>query len=306
MCALSRRKFILNSAGVFCASVLTSTVSGCATVNVSQGKNSIDYMLRNGARVMWIGAHPDDEILVGSLMAKSSLVYGNPLFFLVMNHGDGGECCLSGGCHPDVSAVRGQEMIQVAQLYHAQLQHEYYYNAPLPVSEFPKRHEIAEIWRKLKDPKMVCAKAIRKFRPDVLFTFSPEFGATGHPEHQLASRFATAGVRMAADPKLAIDNLPSHRVNHVYFGLNRHWLMVLFGRCDPEPAMEIWDATQPCKNGLNCRDTMAEFTKPHCTQANDMGAVRRLKRLFGKVYLYKTDPFTDIKDPFEPVLKNDI
>lgn len=255
---------------------------------------------------MWVGAHPDDEILVGALMAKSSLVYGNPLFFLIMNHGDGGDCCLPEGCNPDVSTVRGQEMVRVAELYHAQLQHEYFYNAPLPVSEFPKRHEIAEIWRKYKDPTQVCAKAVRSFRPDVLFTFSPDFGATGHPEHQLASRFATAGIRAAADPEYKIDQLPPHRVGKVFYGLNRHWLMVLFGRSDPEVPMEVWDATQPCINGRNCRDTMAEFTKPHRTQANDMGAVRRLKRLMGKVYLYQTDPFTDIKDPFQPVLHNDI
>ena len=46
-----------------------------------------------------------------------------------------------------MKTVRGEEMKEVARLYGARLQHEYYYNAPLPVESFPPRHEIAQKWQ---------------------------------------------------------------------------------------------------------------------------------------------------------------
>ncbi len=276
-------------------------LSACASVQVHEGEQTIDDVLAEGARVMWIAAHPDDECFPGPILARASLYYHNPVYMLVLNHGDGGECNLPEGCEPDLATVRNKELKEVAKLYHAELQNEDYYNAALPVKSFPKRHEIAEIWRKHKDPVLVCAEAIRRFKPTVILTFGPNHGATGHPEHQLASRFATAGVRMAADAGVQIGDLPTHRTLNVYYLLNKHWLPRLFGSADPEPFSQIFDSTQPCGNDMSCLDTMAEFTKPHRTQSRDMGAVRKFRGLLKKIYLYNVNPFKEITDPYEAV-----
>ena len=302
MSNMDRRTFLsMTAAGLGASALPLGLVTGCASLPVRKDGPTLDQILLSGPRVMWIAAHPDDEILVGSILAKSSLVLGNPLYFLVLTHGEGGDCCRPEGCHPDVGTVRGQELKEVVALYHARLQHEKFFNAPLPVSSFPKRHELAKIWREHKDPTLVCARAIREFKPDLLFTFDPDFGATGHPEHQLASRFATAGVRMAADPNAKIDALAPHRVDHVFFGLNKHWLVRALGGGDDRPVTDIWDATVPCIKGKACYEIMSEYTRPHRTQANDMGAVRQVPYLMKKNYLYRADPFTEIKDPYEPV-----
>ena len=263
--------------------------------------STLDSLMEQGARMMWVGAHPDDEILVGALMAKASLVCRNPIYFLVLNHGDGGSCLRPEGCHPDVATVRGKEMIEVAELYKAQLQHEYFYNAPLPANEFPKRHEIAKLWMEYKDPALVCGKAIREFKPDVLFTFHPDHGATGHPEHQLASRFATAGIRLAADEKQKFEDLMPHQVNHVYYGLNKYWPVRMIGQGDPGPITEFWNAKQLCIDGKSCLEIMAGFTKPHQSQSKDMGAVRKIISLISRLYFYRADPLNEINDPYEVV-----
>ena len=138
-------------------------------------------------------------------------LYQNPSYFLVFTHGEGGECNVPDGCSPDVAAIRGKEMQQAAQLYHAELRHEYYYNAHLPLESFPKRHEMAATWLSQGDPARVIAEVIRKFRPDLLLTLAPEFGYTGHIEHQFASRFAMAGIRLAAEPAFSLERSP-HRV----------------------------------------------------------------------------------------------
>lgn len=291
--------FLKSSRFIF---LLVTVLLACAGPQVNRGAPmTLDELIDAGARVMWVGAHPDDESLVGSIMAKVGTTLSNPLYFLVLNHGDGGECNLPDGCHPDVKSVRGEEMKNVARLYHARLQLESYYNAPLPVESFPPRHEIARMWQNQGDPALKIAKAIREFKPTVLITFDPDHGFTGHPEHQLASRFATQAVRMAADPEVTLDSLPPFLVKNTYYAINRYWAFVMIGKADPGPYSETFDAQQPCVDGKKCRDVMAEFTRPHLTQARDMGNVRKFKWMIDKVYLYRVDPWTEVKDPFETV-----
>lgn len=303
---MNRRNFMKSSVGALGflsgAGGLAGGVSGCATIKpTSGGQLTLDQMLEQGARVMWVAPHPDDESMVGAILAKAGPKLGNPIHFLVLTHGDGGECPFPEGCHPDLGTVRGAELVRVAELYKASLQHEYYWNAPLPADSFPPRHKIAERWvRENGDPTVLIAKSIRDFKPDVLLTFSPIHGFTGHPEHQLTSRFATAAVRLAADGKAELPG-QAHRVDHVYFGLNRYWIMRLFGSYDPLPPTEIFRGRQECIDGKLCTDIMAENTLPHKTQNNDMGTVRVISRMIVNLYLHKTDPFTEIYDPFEPV-----
>ena len=190
-------------------------------------------------------------------------------------------------------------MKEVARLYHAQLQHEAYYNAPLPVKSFPPRHEIAAKWQAEGDPAIKIAKAIREFRPSVVITFDPDHGFTGHPEHQIVSRFATQAIRIAADQAILIDGLPQFKVENTYYAKNRYWIFVLLGKADPGPYSETFDATQECIGGKRCRDVMAEFTLPHRTQERDMRTVRRLTWMIDKIYLYRVNPWLEPKDPFE-------
>ena len=259
----------------------------------------LDKLLEAGAKVMWVAAHPDDESLAGPILVKAGPVCENPLFFLVLTHGEGGESAVPASGPEEVARLRGEEMQQVARLYRARLQHERYWNAPLPLESFPKRQDIADKWIAKGDPTRLIAAAIRDFRPDVLLTFAPDFGATGHPEHQLTSRFATAAVRMASDPGNRLAAAP-HRVPHVYYVLNRHWLAAALRMGnDPFPHTETFDATQPGTDGRNLAATAADFTLPHKTQGNDMGAMRRLLGLVDRQHLYRVDPFLEIKDPLE-------
>lgn len=257
-------------------------------------------LIEQKARMMWIVAHPDDESMGGGVLAKAGPGLGNPLYFLVLTHGEGGECRVPGGCPPDLATFRKAEMEKVARLYGAELQMESFFNAPLPTESFPKRSELAKVWKKHKDPEVVCAKAIRKFKPDVILTFDPDHGFTGHPEHQLVSRFATAAVRLAAAETAELGKSKAHLCPHVFYIKNLYLPFTLFGAGDPGPYSEAFDVTQACTDKQSCREVMAEFTKPHRSQAADMQQVRRLCKVIRRMYLYRADPFTEIKDPYQP------
>jgi len=281
-----------------------ATLPGCGGASRRREAESpeptLDEVLAGGARTMWVAAHPDDECFPGGLLARSSIHYGNPLAFVVMTHGDGGECCRPEGCEPDLATVRGQEMARVARMYRARLYHHRYWNAPLPVSSFPPRREILARWRAQGDPLGDIVRAVREFRPDLLVTFDPFVGATGHPEHQLTARLAVLAVRQAADASVATGDLPPHQVSWTLLQQNRFWVFRLGGGGDPGPVTHSFDASLPVAPGLSCADFMAEATRLHRTQENDMGMVRRVKSAgFLALHFRRVDPRRDFFDPEE-------
>jgi LmbE family N-acetylglucosaminyl deacetylase len=260
---------------------------------------SLKDILDSGARVLWVAAHPDDECFSAGLLAYSSLRVGNPLHMLILTRGEGGE-------HPkklqdgrDLGDIRQAEMEAVAEGYGAGLEIERYFNASLPVDSFPMRHELARLWEERSDPAKRIAETIRRFKPDLLLTFPPEYGSTGHPEHQLASRFATAGVRLAADAEAELDG-QAHRVAHTYYLLHRYRGLKMVGMAmDPRQPNETFDARQECTDGKTCLAVMSELTRHHQTQNKDMRAVRIAAKFMKVAHLYRADPFTEIHDPYE-------
>lgn len=283
-------------AGKMAQPVLDSLPGADEKGNTSPG---LDEVLEGGARVMWVAAHPDDESLAGPVLVHAGPGLGNPLYFLVLTHGDGGESAVAGVTSKNLWRVRGEEMKRVARLYNAELQHERFWNAPLPVESFPKRQEIATLWCEHKDPVVLIAEAIRKFRPDVLLTLAPVYGGTGHPEHQLTARFATSAIQLAADEGEVLVGRP-HRVAHTYYLLNRLWLARLIGLgVDPLPHTEVFDVRRSAGGGRSCAEVAAANTLPHRTQGRDMGQMRFLLRSIRHLHLRGIDPFSEGMDPFE-------
>jgi LmbE family N-acetylglucosaminyl deacetylase len=303
---MDRRTF-LKSAVVAGAAVTLPGMLGAACNSTARRADGtpepmpVDAFLAQGARVLWVAAHPDDECFGGVLLARASIHYRNPLAMVVMTRGDGGECCLPEGCHPDVATVRMGEMAKVAQRYRADLTHLRYWNAPLPVESFPKRHEIYAKWQGQGDPIGDVVTAIRRHKPDLLLTFDPNRGGTGHPEHQLTSRIATTAAKIAADAAVLTGGLPAHRVERTYHLKNRFWIYRMLGAADPGPITEVFDAGLPAAPGVSCADFMADATRLHRTQDNDMAMVRRIQSAaFTELAMQRVDPFTGTFDPAEP------
>jgi LmbE family N-acetylglucosaminyl deacetylase len=260
---------------------------------------ALDRLMERGVRMMWVAAHPDDESFGGAIFAKQSLNCRSPLSFVVLTRGEGGECLLPCGRREPLRDIRTREIEAVARLYGAELTLGDYFNASLPVESFPYRHELARRWQEHTDPVHFIAAQIRAFRPDVLITFAPDYGSTGHPEHQLASRFATAAVRHAAS-EAPLPHGPAHHVRHVYYLLNKYWFTRGAGMgFDPLPYSELFPVRQPASGGLSCAEVMAEHTRPHHTQAADMGMMRKVAGAIHYLYLYRVDPFCEVTDPFQ-------
>ena len=259
----------------------------------SENPRPIERLLAEGARVMWVAAHPDDEVISGALLARACVHHGNPTQIVVLTRGEGGSRP-AGATTEDLAAMRSREMAAVAERFGAELVMGSFWNAPLPVKSFPARHEIFERWQAQGDPVGFVAQAMRAFEPGLVLTFDPHHGATGHPEHQLVSRITWAAVRevWGGERREAAPAL--------YHLLWRHPLLRLLGGADPGPVDEVFDGDLPCTGDQTCMDFLVEATRLHVTQSKDMGAFRRARRLLGRLRLRRVDPWATDLRPDEP------
>jgi LmbE family N-acetylglucosaminyl deacetylase len=124
--------------------------------------------------VMWIGAHPDDELLLAPLLGRTCAAAD--CTFLVMTRGENGACKLAGGCG-DLGALRSAEMQSAAASLHARVtQWSYAYTMT----------DVDATWSAGDRAALVAqiADAVAGEHADVVYTFDPAHGSTGHPAHR--------------------------------------------------------------------------------------------------------------------------
>ncbi|HEX9942939.1 MAG TPA: PIG-L family deacetylase [Thermoanaerobaculia bacterium] len=134
------------------------------------------------ASVLWIGAHPDDEVLAAPLLARLCLDERLRCSFLVLTRGEQGPCFLPGGCRPDLAAVRSAEMARAARLF----------NAQLTLWDLPDGGAApdgsAGAWAAAAGTHEALLASLREFiagtGPDLVLTFDARHGSTCHPDHR--------------------------------------------------------------------------------------------------------------------------
>jgi LmbE family N-acetylglucosaminyl deacetylase len=265
-----------------------------------QAGPGIAEVLAHKARILWVAAHGDDESMGAGVLARACIKEQNACHFVVFTRDRGAECLLPEGCKPDMATVRFREMQRAVRLYGATLEEYDFFNAPLPVESFPSRTEIQQIWLKQGDPAAIVARAIRRFKPDLVITLDPYQGFTGHPEHKAAGRFTIDGIRKAADPNAddpVYATAPPHRIRHLYHVQNKYWIMSLVGDpYDPKPYHETVDSdvvcgVDPYGEERSCIDMGTMAILPHRSQFDDPVAVRSAAKFFDTAYLRRIDPF---------------
>ena len=157
--------------------------------------------------LVWIGAHPDDEVLIAPLLAALCKDQGVRCSFIVMTRGEKGDCLLMAGCAPDIGAVRSGEMAQAAAYFHANLaQLGYADGGALPDGSAPAWDAQAAGHEQLVAS---IASLIEGFQPDAVITFDPRHGSSCHPDHRAAAIVAKEAAVLAgrADAVIELETL---------------------------------------------------------------------------------------------------
>ena len=205
--------------------------------------------LSRGARVMFVGAHPDDETFAGPLLARAS-DFG-PVLIVCFTRGEGGKDVFSGLERAELGVERMKEMDRAAYVLQADVVFLGFENGfenditnPRSGAETPS-HAIKR-WRSSgRDPVGEVVKVIRSYRPDVIITFDPEQGFTGHREHRAVSMVVTEAFRRSDDvysfPEQFRQGLKVWPTPALYYTINQYPDEIKKGlkAIDPEKLTEL-------------------------------------------------------------------
>ncbi|HEY0782183.1 MAG TPA: PIG-L family deacetylase [Thermoanaerobaculia bacterium] len=154
--------------------------------------------------LLWIGAHPDDEVILAPLLGELCIEGRHSCTLLVLTRGESGLCRLPGGCAPDVATVRTAEMQAAAALYRARL-----VQGTLPDVPGPDPVAVRRAWAATVGGKDALldrlAGAIRIAAPRAIITFDPRHGSTCHPAHRAVGTLVLQALaRLAAPPPVFV------------------------------------------------------------------------------------------------------
>ena len=145
------------------------------------------------SRVLWIGAHPDDESLVSPLLGYACAERGLQCKVIVATRGENGACALPAGCG-DMATTRSGEVAAAGALLHAGVE-----QWQLPDVLDPElQWDAAAGGHEALLERM--RNAIRAFRPTAIMTFDPAHGTTCHPAHRYVAQLAIEASESDATP----------------------------------------------------------------------------------------------------------
>ena len=134
-------------------------------------------------RVLWIGAHPDDELFVAPWLARLRTTAGAKLSFLIATRGEHGDCHLPGSDGHDLGALRETEMRTAVAAFGGDLQFLGWRDG---VASEP--NAVLRIWSAdaggRKNLRNQLRAAIDRIAPDWIVTFDRRHGCTWHADHR--------------------------------------------------------------------------------------------------------------------------
>ncbi len=143
--------------------------------------------------VLWIGAHPDDEVLVAPILGAGCVDGNQSCALLVLTRGEAGNCkrpAVCGGA--DLGSVRARELNASAALFGAGVE-----AWDLGDGTGRDARSVIDAWSLRSGGTEVLRErmvdAMRRWSPSVVYTFDPRHGSTCHPDH-----IATAALVLVA------------------------------------------------------------------------------------------------------------
>jgi LmbE family N-acetylglucosaminyl deacetylase len=170
-----------------------SRAAAVAPLTRSRPTDSLRPLLPSNG-ILWIAAHPDDEILVAPLLAEVCAEGGGKCTILIATRGEKGICELPGGCaRSELAAIRTEEEMRSASLLDATLS-----AGELPDGSASTPEEVLRIWSELLGGRdQLVQRLIREIvvsGADSIITFDPRHGSTCHPDHRAIGRLAADAV----------------------------------------------------------------------------------------------------------------
>jgi LmbE family N-acetylglucosaminyl deacetylase len=209
-------------------------------------------------RILCVTAHPDDEAaaLGGSLRLYHER--GAEIYVVCLTAGQAGSHRGQARTDHELAAIRRKEFAASCQILGVDR------GVVLDYAD-GQLHRV-DLYKVVGE----LIRHIREFHPDIMLTFGPEGGVTGHTDHSMASIFATLAYQWAGRENRytdqLIDGLAAHRTRKLYYSTAN---FVLEGR----PAVSPPPVTTVIEIGDRVKTKIAAF-EAHTTQAPVFPMVR--------------------------------
>lgn len=153
-----------------------------------------------GSRLLWIAAHPDDEVLIAPVLGELCVDQGGVCTFLVLTRGEAGICLIPGGCHPTLAQVRSAEMEESARLFGAEL---ILWDLAdgTPGGAAAARHRWAAAMGGDDQLLARIGAEIDRVEPDLILTYDPRHGSTCHTDHQAVGALVLDALNLSETRK---------------------------------------------------------------------------------------------------------
>lgn len=153
-------------------------------------------------KLLWVGAHPDDEVLVAPVLAWLCAHSGWSCTLLIATRGERGHCRLPSGCQPTLADVRSYEAGDVARLLGAKLILWDLADGSASAPELVRSRWESED----EDLSARLTTLIEDEQPDVILTFDPRHGSTCHPDHRAIGSIVIDAAASIMRPVLLLEN----------------------------------------------------------------------------------------------------
>ena len=218
---------------LFSLSVLSQATAGPQEYVADRAErrelNPVDINEWTGKTVMWIGAHPDDEVACSGTFAKL-IKNGNTAYVVHLTSGNKGSRDLE-MTSEKLAEIRRKEDIAANAVIGIPEENVIFLGYDDGMLEYVPEEELVER----------LARIIRKYRPDALFAFDPgsDHVVWHKTDHRKASVVALDAARAAAYHLY----FPHHRI---YEGLMPYTIVEFFFRGGPETdfAVDITDVAE--------------------------------------------------------------
>lgn len=226
-------------------------------------------------RVVFAGAHPDDEWGVAPILAEACIEGGATCHFVVASE------ARSYGCVPTIglrdptgcTLIRREEMQKSAKLFGATFEffgwEDFFYG----FNQSGMNKTIADWSTAIGDRSFLVARwerVLREQKPTVVFTFDPRHGSTCHPGHRAAATLLLEAVErlpLGARPQVWLeqtDNIESR--SPAVEAANKEVGYVAW----PDAGHVTWfDADRTLNNGSTAYDYALTVRRTHASQYPD-------------------------------------
>lgn len=235
------------------------------TTTATTDSGQIVQVLQDSKRVLWIGAHPDDENSSGGLIARAKDLAG-ALFMASLTRGENSDTTWGGLCRgSQIGDSRAALFARSATIFKADgYEIGPFVNGPhrledldrscppgAPFQPWPAGTTSDDVIRKWEgdwkhgDPARYVVGLLRRVRPDTVIAMDDYCGVSGHPEHIAVARLLLRAIPLAASPGTWPELGEPWRVDHVIF--SAHVIQPLIdcnyckceGNAPPEQIQEV-------------------------------------------------------------------